>query len=212
MGALRDLTGLKFGRLTVIERAGSSKDYKAKWLCRCDCGSTCIVLGKYLFNGKTKSCGCFRKEVTQKRATVHGDTVNGKRSALHGVLHGMKSRCYNPNCSEYKNYGGRGIRVCEEWLNDYKAFREWALSNGFKAGLTIERVDVNGNYCPENCTWISLKDQQYNKTTSVKYEGLCENQWADRLRVTRSALNIYRRRHNVTLEQAVRFYICRDFI
>lgn len=212
MGVIKDLKSQIFGRLTVISYNGLNNDHKATWLCKCDCGSECIVVGKNLLSGRTKSCGCFRKEVTRKRATIHGDTRGGNRSKLHSTLHGMKYRCYNPNCSEYKDYGGRGISVCDEWLNDYQSFKEWALNNGYHDDLTIERIDVNGNYCPENCTWIPLKDQSLNTTRSVKYLGLCESEWANRLGIHHSLLGMYRKRKNCSLEKAVRYYICKNYI
>lgn len=177
MSKLIDLTGQRFGRLTVLERAKNDKLGRARWLCRCDCGKEKIVSGTNLRSGQTRSCGCLSKEMSVKnglksrigeRSLKHGDFG----SKLYGVWAGMKRRCQNPNTTYYKDYGGRGIKVCNEWQN-YEAFKEWALESGYKEGLTIERIDVNGNYCPNNCKWIPLSAQNANKrnTIYIKYKG-----------------------------------------
>lgn len=211
MGSVIDIHGKKFGRLTVLSYEGTNNDHKALWKCVCDCGNECIVTGKDLRNGRIKSCGCFRKEVTRKQSLKHGDTIGGKRSRLHSIWHGMLSRCYNPNHVRYSSYGERGIHVYDMW-HSYPNFKEWALQSGYADGLSIERLDVNGNYSPDNCTWIPLQDQALNKRNSVKYLGYCESQWANKLGVTRSALEMYRLRHNNSLEKAVRYFTLKNFI
>ena len=156
---LIDLTGKKFGRLMVLKRVfPPNTKNKAYWLCQCDCGNTIVCASRNLREGSTKSCGCLQREIAKERATVHG--FSGE--PLYHVHNMMKQRCFNPNNKNFKDYGGRGIQVCKEWL-DYAEFRKWATENGYKQGLSIERINNDGNYCPENCTWITLSEQQKNR-------------------------------------------------
>lgn len=161
-GKCIDLTGKRFGRLVVLERAEDHKypggQKATQFLCQCDCGNTIIVMARSLRDGKTQSCGCFRREMAAKRRTKHG----GCGTALYAVHRAMKQRCSNPNDKSYHWYGERGITVCPEW-ETFAPFRDWALKNGYKPGLTIERIDVNKGYCPENCTWITIEEQQKNR-------------------------------------------------
>lgn len=166
-----DLTGMRFGRLYIKEFAGY-KNRRAVWLCRCDCGNEKIIIGKNILNGKSQSCGCLRIDQTVERFTKHGlrSQNNDQTEKLYGVWKSMKARCYNKNQTEYNRYGGRGITVCDEWREDYSAFREWSFSNGYKEGLTIDRIDNDGNYCPNNCRWITQTEQCRNKSTNVFLE------------------------------------------
>lgn len=233
MGKPIDLTGSKFNRLTVISRAENSKDGRARWLCRCDCGNERIISGKCLRNGHTQSCGCLNKEITSKNSfidrtgerfgrltvlsraddyvakngkhhvrwncicdcgnvavvdvtqLVTGHTKScgclkdeklsvgnikhgGRYDRLYKVYHNMKNRCYNKNSKDYKYYGGNGITICDEWLNDYTAFKTWAYDNGYddsakRMQCTIDRIDVNGNYEPSNCRWVDMVTQSRNR-------------------------------------------------
>jgi hypothetical protein len=178
MGKIKDEAGNKYNRLTVIGFSGLSKDNKALWKCKCDCGNEAIVSGKALRKGTTKSCGCQKSESTIKRNTTHGCT--GAR--LYRIWQGMKSRCNDINFPAYKDYGGRGIKICEAWQNSFPNFKEWANKSGYAERLSIERKDVNGGYDPENCTWVTLPEQGINKRSTrwVTVDGVTKtmSDWA----------------------------------
>lgn len=167
-----DFLGKKFGRLTVIEKA---KDGRTKWVCKCACGNT-IVLPAFLLI-RYRSCGCLEKENKEtlgKRNTTHGMA----KSILYHKYTGMKDRCYNVNAKNYKHYGGRGIEVCSEWLKSFESFRDWAYKSGYdeqKKGYeqTLDRINVDGDYCPDNCRWINQKEQSNNRTNTIylEYQG-----------------------------------------
>lgn len=168
MGKSLDLTGKRFGRLTVIEATKNSQGEKV-WKCQCDCGNISFLKTRELNSGNTKSCGCLQKEKAREIKTKHG--FHGER--LYRIWCNMKSRCSNPNTPAYKNYGGRGISVCEEWKSSYVSFREWCMNNGYNEELTLERKDVNKGYEPDNCTFISKRDQPKNtrRCHFVMYKG-----------------------------------------
>ena len=166
MGAFIDLLGQRFGRLTVIERMPNNQRRQAVWKCICDCGKEVIVEAGHLRSGHTQSCGCYGREQATKHNTSHGMS----KTRLHSVYHTMKGRCYNQADPKYYRYGARGIIVCDEWLKDPKSFFDWALSHGYKKGLSIDRIDNNGNYCPENCRWVDAYVQANNKSTNQIYE------------------------------------------
>lgn len=170
MARVKDLTGQKFGRLTVISQHGFTKKNKygaryAVWYCKCDCGNYCEMDSHTLQRKGNHSCGCLAKEHLDNMAkanVTHGMTG----SRLYGCYKNMISRCYRPKDIHYNAYGKRGIAVCEKWKNNPKAFIEWALANGYSDDLTIERVDVNGNYEPSNCKWIPMSEQYKNKQSN----------------------------------------------
>lgn len=161
MGKIKDLKGQKFNRLTVISISGRTKDNSVTWLCKCDCGKEVIVVGQNLSNGNSKSCGCFHNEITSKINKTHGKT----KTHIYKVWLGIKRRCTYPNDISYGNYGGRGIKICDRWLT-FELFYE-DMHATFKKGLSIDRIDVNGNYELSNCKWATNTDQANNKRSNV---------------------------------------------
>lgn len=156
MSAFIDLTGQRFSRLVVVSL--HSKDGSAKWNCICDCGSTKVVQTSSLRRGATKSCGCLQKE----RASSANKTHGMRRHPMYNTWTGIKKRCYNENNPSYNNYGGRGITVCERWLESFDNFLEDMFPT-WKEGLSLDRIDVNGNYEPSNCQWANDIEQANNK-------------------------------------------------
>lgn len=190
---LNDLTGIRFGRLTVVERRGSSKQGEPLWYCVCDCGNTNIVRAQSLKKGHTKSCGCLSAEMVACRHITHGK----KGTRLYDVWKNMKKRCFNANSPNYKDYGGRGITVCEEWKDDFKSFYDWAMDNGYdesalRGKFTIDRIDVNGNYEPSNCRWATAEEQNNNKRINrmLTYAGKTQTleQWARETGINRQTI------------------------
>lgn len=152
----------EYGRWTVIADVGYSKSRHKLLLCRCECGTEKIIQESNLKEGRTRSCGCLRKEVSIACATTHGKS----NTRIFKTWMNMRNRCGRPTASDYKYYGGRGIKICTEWANSFEAFYSWAISNGYTDELTIDRIDVNGDYCPENCRWVTMKVQNQNKRNS----------------------------------------------
>ncbi len=254
MSKFIDLTGQRFGKITVIKRVANDKDNHAYFLCRCDCGNEKIILGRSLRNGSTRSCGCktdligmrFGRLVVVKEV-VPIESIGEKRKAylcrcdcgkskviratslpvkngtkscgclikethtkynsipektqnrLYWVWSDIKTRCYNKNSVRYKDYGGRGIKICDEWL-DFQNFYEWAMTNGYKEEmlpsgrnrLTIDRIDVNGNYCPENCRWVTQKEQTNNTRVNhyLEFNGKKQtlSEWGEEVGISVSTL------------------------
>lgn len=187
MAKLVDLSGQKYNKLLIVERRGSDQLGHTLWLCKCDCGNYKICRGDKVKTGGIKSCGC------NNRQSSHG-LCNHR---LYTIFSRMKDRCYNKNASNYKYYGARGIKICDDWLTDFIRFYAWSMENGYKGNLTIDRIDVNGNYEPDNCRWVTHLEQQHNKTNSVilDYNGksLCISEWAQVLNI--SASTLYARFH-----------------
>lgn len=175
--------GAVFGRWTVIERID-----KKKVTCRCECGEIKSVYRSNITSGKSLSCGCLAKEVNSKRMSTHGES----ETKLYGVWRTMRSRCYLKSTKSYKDYGGRGIRVCADWKNSYESFRNWSTSHGYRDGLTIDRTENNKNYTPENCTWNDRQEQCNNKRNNhwvtIAGETHTLAQWRRSNGLTRGAL------------------------
>lgn len=174
--------GKKYGRLTVVEYVGRDKRSQIIVRCICDCGEERTVFLHALKKGNTSSCGCFNREQAAARLRIHGDSA--KKERLYRIWAYMKQRCYRENDINYTNYGGRGIGVCDEWRNDYTAFRDWALNNGYDDSLSIDRIDVNGDYEPNNCRWATAKEQARNRRSNryITYNGetMLLVEWAER--------------------------------
>lgn len=157
-----DLKGKRFGRWTVL-KLDEEKTEKVRWICECDCGSVKSVLRCSLRSGRSISCGCHRKEFLSELKKGHGLT----NTRLHNIWGNMKSRC---NDREDDRYGGRGIKVCQEWENDFLSFFNWSLKNGYKENLTIDRIDNDGDYKPSNCRWVTREVQNNNTSLNVVVE------------------------------------------
>lgn len=179
-----DMIGKTIGDLTVLGRAANApRSTRARWLCQCSCGKQVVIRGDVL-RGGIKSCGC-------KNGIKHGACRGEKPIRLYNIWRDMKSRCGNPENIGYRLYGGRGITVCQEW-DDFGHFMDWAMKSGYADNLTIDRIDPNSNYAPDNCRWVTNVVQQRNKRTTVfvTVDGVthCIPEWAEILRVKKSAL------------------------
>lgn len=189
------IIGQKFGRLTVIEECKERDKYKKRiYKCQCDCGNITYVTGCNLRNCNTKSCGCLK----HKGYTIkHGKS----NTRLYKVYTNMKARCYNKNNPNYKDWGGRGITICEDWLNDFISFYNWSMNNGYEQGLQIDRIDNNKGYEPNNCRWVDVKTQTNNtrRNVLITYNGKTQSmaQWADELNLSYNTI-IFRHRKGYT--------------
>ena len=174
-----DLTGLKFGMLTVIKEYDQRIQRKRAWICKCDCGNTHIAIGTRLTHGNVHSCGCLRYKKAAESLTTHGKS----HTRLYRIWTNMRNRCNLPTSTEYKRYGARGITVCDEWRDSFQAFYDWAMANGYRDDLTIDRIDVNGPYSPKNCRWATAHEQgrntRRNRLLSYNGETHCITDWAN---------------------------------
>lgn len=173
-----DLMDERFDRLVVISREPNNKHKQAMWKCKCDCGNVVIVQSNMLRSGHTKSCGCLQRERTGEASRTHGKS----KTLLYNKWSRMIQRCTNPNIERYKCYGGRGITVCKEWKR-FEEFERWAIDNGYNDNLSIDRIDVNKGYSPDNCRWATAKEQANNTTRNhyltVRGETHTMSEWSD---------------------------------
>nr|DAH19590.1 MAG TPA: PVL ORF-50-like family [Caudoviricetes sp.]DAH49188.1 MAG TPA: PVL ORF-50-like family [Caudoviricetes sp.] len=200
MSKVIDITGKTFSQLTVLCRNGSDSKGKAVWTCVCSCGNVVDVDGTRLRNGSVKSCGCLKHK-------AYTSTHHMTRTRLYYAWANMRNRCKRESVKSYKDYGARGIKVCAEWEKSFESFRDWALENGYSDDLTIERKNHDGDYCPENCCWVTKAAQANNRRmcVEIEYNGRTQNlmQWCNEL-----GLN-YKRIHNrmnklgMTFEEAI---------
>ena len=197
--------GDKFGKLTVLECVSGDKAETREWRCKCDCGNTVVAKEKYLKNGHRKSCGC----LYGISSTKHGET----KTRLHKVWESMLARCEYQKHPHFKSYGGRGISVCKEW-HEYENFRDWALQNEYSDTLTLDRINVNGNYEPSNCRFATMKQQQNNKRTnhivSINGVSMTISECSEEFGIPKSTVR-YRATHNYPILERQRLYTrCSD--
>lgn len=204
-----DLVGQKFGRLTVLEDLGVLEYGKRYWKCVCDCGNVIPILHGNLISGNKQSCGCLHREQliarNKRSGSRNGDSQNPKYARIYRIWNAMHHRCESTNDVHYKNYGGRGIKVCEEW-NDWTTFRDWAINNGYDDELTIDRIDYDGNYTPLNCRWITQQEQSNNTSANKRltYHGRTQtlSEWCNELGLIYSRVKARLNTCNYTVEEA----------
>ena len=193
MANVKDMTGKRFGRLVVLEKVapqiGPTGRKRTAYRCKCDCGNVVVVLRENVVSGRTGSCGCYKHERGVEVNTRHGET----RTRLHNLWLSMKARCQNPNNKSYHNYGGRGVTVCDEWSNSYESFRDWALANGYADNLSIDRLNNDMGYSPDNCRWVTFHQQQNNRRNNrvIEFTGksMTLAEWAREIGVSHKTLH-----------------------
>lgn len=199
---LQDIRGNRYGRLTVIDYVGKDKSNHSMWKCKCDCGNEIVTAGYRLKDRTCKSCGCYRVEFSRQKATIHGMAF----TRLHKEWDEMKYRCSSQKRKGAHRYFGRGIKVCDEWINSFENFKEWALANGYDDSLTLDRIDNNKGYSPDNCRWADRIVQQRNKENNVviEYEGVKKTlaEWAEDLGMNYGTLHSRLKRWNWDIEKA----------
>lgn len=199
-----DMAGMKYGRLTILKRVPTPKHLRVThWECECECGKRIITTRPNLITGHTKSCGCYALELIT--GNKYRETHNESRTRLYYIWQSMKQRCYDETLEKYNDYGGRGIKICNEWI-EYANFAKWAKNNGYKNNLTIDRIDVNGDYEPSNCRWASMKVQNRNKTTTryLELDGIKKSmaEWSELLDIPTSTI-VNRLNRGCTDEEAL---------
>lgn len=198
----RDLSGQRFGRWFVL---GQDNDNQRRgyWICLCSCGKVLPVYGSNLMSGKTLSCGCYSSELKRKSHTTHGQCG----TPLYGVYRGMLQRCYDKKHIDNKWYSQKGITVCDEWLSGFEPFYEWAMQNGYKQGLSIDRIDNDKGYSPENCKWVTPREQAQNRSTNLNYtlngKTQCLKRWAEEFGIKYGTLYNRVRLRGIPLAEAL---------
>lgn len=201
---MKDYSGYRFGRLTVLGFSHTNKG-QSFWNCICDCGNITTVGQGNLRSGKTKSCGCLRRENPSRIKTN-----NLSKTRIHKIYHNMKARCLNPNLERYKDYGKRGIKICDEWLGKFVGFNnfcKWAFENGYDESLTLDRIDNDGNYCPENCRWVDKKTQRRNSRNIINIkignETKCLKDWCAIYGINESGVYNYAKKKNISIKDSL---------
>ena len=220
--------GKTFGRLTVQEfshRIPGKKGYRYYFKCKCECGNETVVRIDQLKAGTIVSCGCYAKDINRERAKYLNRSHGLTNTRLYIIWSDMKARCYNPNNNSYLQYGGRGIKICDEWINDFKTFYDWAMDHGYRENLTIDRIDHEGNYCPENCRWTDQKNQQSNRRDNIYitytedysdigkgkiYHTYTQSDWARIINIDHKIIEYHlKHRNGRTINQVLEY--CMDF-
>ena len=197
-----DITNKKFGRLTVICESGRNQSREVLWKCKCECKNEVLVTYTNLNKGYTKSCGCLQKEMVSESNKTHGDS----KTKLYMIWSDMRKRCSNKNHHAYKYYGEKGVKVDKEWNSSFITFKEWSLNNGYAIGLSIDRIDVNGNYEPSNCRWVTHKAQMNNTTrnNNILYNGKTQSltDWCEELNLPYSRMRYRLKKIKMSPEEA----------
>lgn len=199
MKKIKNLVGQTFGRLTVLEYSHKDRYGAHHWKCLCECGNITYPTTYRLSHNKTKSCGCLHNEIISNTQKKHGLY----KTRLYSIYDSMKQRCLNKNSRQYKHYGLRGIIICNEWLKNFINFYNWSIGNGYEDNLTLDRINVNGNYEPNNCRWITQKEQarntRKNKYVTYSNQTHCISEWAEKLNCSKSLI-IHRIKIGMDLE------------
>ncbi len=209
MGTFNDLSGNRYDMLYVIRRVDNSSDGYVQYLCQCDCGNYKIIKADNLRNGNTHSCGCLKKKMMAEKQFKHGSSGgrHGQSTRLYRIWRGMLSRCYTKSATEYDRYGGRGISVCDDWRYDYCSFMDWAMSNGYSDDLTIDRINNDSDYSPDNCRWVPFEKQLLNKSNNrlLSFNGQIKTitEWANEYNIDRRLLGSRIDRYGWPIDKAL---------
>lgn len=204
----KDLSNQRFNRWVVSNKHETRGRNRVYWLCRCDCGTEKWVLAYNLTHNISKSCGCLLRESSMKQAKKINNKTHGlSKTKLYRCYRSMRDRCYLKTNENYHNYGGRGIIVCNEWLESFENFRDWAFENGYREGLSIERKNVNGNYEPSNCEWIPMKEQgknrRNNRVLTYQNETKTLSEWAKIVGISGGTITARLDRYGMSVEEAL---------
>jgi hypothetical protein len=202
-----DLVGQQFGKLTVINKSYKRLYNRISWVCLCSCGKEKIATGNDLKMGKVSTCGNSSCIIYNTKPAHDAKITHGmSRSRLYRIFRGIQQRCHNPRATKYRIYGGRGITICDEWNNDFIGFKNWSINNGYTNNLTIDRINNDGNYEPDNCQWSTRKEQSRNKSSNrqitYKNKTLCVNEWAEIKNINNRTL-IDRLNHDWSISDAL---------
>lgn len=200
-----NLEGKKFNYLTVIERVKKENSKQTYWKCKCECGNITITTSPHLKDGHTRSCGCLQKQKMKEIMTTH----NLSNTRIFKIWCGIKDRTMRTTHKSHKNYGAKGIKMCDEWMNSFEAFYNWAINNGYQEYLTIDRINNNDDYKPNNCRWITMKAQQNNRTNNhnITYKGITHTmkEWSEILGINYTTLSMRLNKYNWSVERSFNY-------